>query len=282
MIKMSLMIYVLLVITTVIIGFISAMIGIGGGILLVPTLLFLGFDAHQAVGISVTAVMFTGVSSFIEYFRQKRIDWKLGLLLELVTAPGAILGAYTTTFITAAFLEILFALLLLINSVIVLKGHHYSETGHSSGTWHYIKAGHHRFFGIRRVLIDRDGKNIEYVVNLALVLPACFLAGFAAGFFGISGGVLKVPVLIAGGLPVNLATGTSSLMVTITAFAAFITHASLEHINYIYLVFIAPCLVIGAQIGARFSQRVSSKNLRYFIAGLYILLAGLIVLRYFI
>ena len=80
------------------------------------------------------------------------------------------------------------------------------------------------------------------------------------------------------GIPVYIATGTSSLMVTITAFAAFMTHASLGHINYLYLVFIAPSLVIGA----RFSQRVSDKNLRYVITGLYVLLAGLIVLRYFI
>ncbi|WP_287583727.1 sulfite exporter TauE/SafE family protein [Candidatus Borrarchaeum sp.] len=278
---MGLLIYVLLVITTLIIGFISAMLGIGGGILLVPTLLFLGFDARQAVGISISAVMFTGISSFIEYFRQRRVDWKLGLLLESVTVPGAILGAYTTTLISTVFLEILFALLLLINSVIVLKANSSCEIEINSDAGQHITAGHHRFFYVRRTLINSDDKNVEYIVNLALVLPASFLAGFAAGFFGISGGVLKVPVLIAGGLPVNLATGTSSLMVTITAFAAFLTHASLGHVNYVYLVFIAPSLVIGAQMGARFSHRVSATNLRYFIAGLYILLAGLLVLRYF-
>jgi hypothetical protein len=278
---MELIIYVLLVITTLIIGFVSSMIGIGGGILLVPTLLFLGFDARQAVGISVSAVMFTGISSFIEYSRQRRIDWKLGLLLEVMSVPGAILGAYTTTLISATFFEILFALLLLINSILVLKTNQYCETRHGSETEHYIQVGYRRFFNIKRTLINSDGKNANYVVNLAFVLPASFLAGFAAGFFGISGGVLKCPILIAGGIPVHIATGTSSLMITITAFAAFVTHASLGHINYVYLLFIAPSLVIGAQIGARFSQRFSAKNLQYLIASIYLLLAGLILLRYF-
>ncbi|MFX1521387.1 MAG: sulfite exporter TauE/SafE family protein [Promethearchaeota archaeon] len=278
---MELLIYALLIIATLIIGFISAMLGIGGGILLVPTLLFLGFGARQAVGISASAVMFTGISSFIEYFRQRRVDWKLGLFLESMSVPGAILGAYTTTLISAVFLEILFALLLLINSAIVLKANRYCEIEDNREAWQHITTGHHRFFYVRRTLINSDGKNVEYIVNLALVLPASFLAGFAAGFFGISGGVLKSPTLIAGGVPVHIATGTSSLMITITAFAAFLTHASLGHIDYVYLVFIAPSLVIGAQIGARFSQRVSDKNLRYVIAGLYILFAGLLVLRYF-
>jgi uncharacterized membrane protein YfcA len=278
---MELLIYILLIITTLIIGFVSAMIGIGGGILLVPTLLFLGFDARQAVGISISAVMFTGISSFIEYFRQRRIDWKLGLLLESVTVPGAILGSYATTLISTVFLEILFALLLLINSVIVLKTNSYCEIEISSEAGQHITAEYHRFFYVRRTLINSDGENVEYIVNLALVFPASFLAGFAAGFFGISGGVLKCPTLIAGGIPVHIATGTSSLMVTITAFAAFLTHASLGHVNYVYLVLIAPSLVIGAQIGARFSQKVSAMNLRHVIAGVYILFAVLLVLRYF-
>jgi len=89
--------FLLLPLLGVLIGIVAAMIGIGGGVFIVPLLTLLplyGFSTTQAVGTSLTAIVFTSLASTVSYSRQKRIDYRTGLILAVVTIPGAWVGAY--------------------------------------------------------------------------------------------------------------------------------------------------------------------------------------------
>jgi len=80
------------------IGTMASMTGIGGGAFIVPLLtLIYAFAPANAVGTSLTTIIFTAIASTINYSRQKRIYYKTGLILAIMTAPGAVLGAYLTS-----------------------------------------------------------------------------------------------------------------------------------------------------------------------------------------
>mgnify|MGYP000049960810 CR=1 FL=1 len=89
-----------------------------------------------------------------------------------------------------------------------------------------------------------------------------FLIGVTSGFFGVSGGVLKVPILVLFGVPVYVAIATSSFMLSITSLSAFASHAFLGNVRYEYLTLMVPAVIIGAQLGARFSKRAKSHTLK--------------------
>ncbi|HEX2471862.1 MAG TPA: sulfite exporter TauE/SafE family protein, partial [Nitrososphaera sp.] len=74
-------------------GTLGSMLGVGGGIIMVPALTFLNLSPTQAASTSLIAVMSTSVSSTIEYARQKRIDYALGLAMAACAIPGGVLGA---------------------------------------------------------------------------------------------------------------------------------------------------------------------------------------------
>ena len=242
--------------TGLIIGLLGSFMGVGGGFILVPTLILLfSFEAHHAVGTSIATVLFTGLSSFIAYFSQKRVDWKTGLTLELVTVPGAIIGSYATEFISSRNLEFLFVFLLF-----WLAYRMWKEKNRNNENFRKIDS--RDGFIWRRRMTDVDGNMLEYNVKIFTALILSFFAGFSSGFFGIGGGVMKVPFLVYSGMPIHVAIATSSLMVTITAFSALIGHAFLADVQYTCLFFLVPGVLMGAQIGAGIAKRTKPKLLR--------------------
>lgn len=236
------------------IGFIAAMLGVGGGFLLVPTLIFAGLSAHEAVGTSLASVMFTGMSSFVEYSKQGRIDWRTALILEGATVPGSILGSYLTTLVSSKRLEFLFGLMLIAISIFMSRK---TEKAPTSSKLSYFKG-----FSWSRSITDENGERFVYKVNLLPALLFAFAAGVSVGFFGISGGILKVPILLLCGTPIYVAIATSSLMITITSTVAFVSHAFLGNIEFQYLLFTVPGVILGAQLGAKTSEKIHSQILR--------------------
>src|SRR5687768_7886652 len=96
------------------------MLGVGGGIIMVPALTFLGLAPVQATSTSLIAVASTSVSSTIEYFRQKRIDYRLGLEMAAFAIPGAILGAILSDYLSAGAFSLYFGILLILTGVYIL------------------------------------------------------------------------------------------------------------------------------------------------------------------
>ncbi len=239
---------------------------------MVPALIFLArFDAHNAIGTSIAATVFTGATSAFAYHRQGRLDWGLALVAEMATMPGSFLGAVLTGFITPGPLKALFSIFLvaLALSVILMK--------RSPGGEEVFK----RSDGItawKRSFRDSRGEVFTYSVDLLKLLPASFLAGVVSGFFGVGGGTVKIPVLYHLGVPMHVAIATSMLMITLTALSGAIGHLILGHIKLLELLALAPGIIAGTQLGASAARRAKSLTLRRIFSLALIVVAILLLM----
>ena len=259
-----------LLLTGLFVGFTGALFGVGGGFILVPLLTFLfGADAHHAIGTSLAVIMFTGSSSAFSYFSQRRIDWRLALLTEASTMPGGLTGAFLTTYFSSKELKTLLAALLVALAITMLL------RGENRNTPTLSKcAGKGRFLWKRRI-VDSSGDIFEYSVNVLKLMTVGFAAGIASGFFGIGGGVIKVPALYHLNVPIHVTIATSTLMITLTAFSGTLGHAALGHILWSELLGIVPGSLLGTQLGARTAHRARSRTLKRAFS---LVLAGMAIL----
>jgi len=265
---MSIFEAVLLPIFGLFVGIAAAMLGIGGGVFVVPALqllpLSLTFSPQLAAGTSLGMIVFKALSSTGGYAQQRRIDYKVGLLLAIVTIPGALLGAIMTEVISKELLIAIFALFLLyVASRMIFS--------YSSGT----RSSSRPKTGWTRHLIDSDGKAFKYTTNIKLGLPLSFLAGLSSGLLGIGGGALMVPILyFALSFPMHIAVATSGFTMVFTSISAVTTHLYLGNVQFGYTILLSVGVIVGAQIGTRVSKRVSSKNLKK-IFGLLLIIVSI-------
>ncbi|UCH31141.1 MAG: sulfite exporter TauE/SafE family protein [Candidatus Bathyarchaeota archaeon] len=251
------------------------MLGIGGGVFIVPALqllpLTVEFSPQLAAGTSLTMIVFKAFSSSSGYARQKRIDYKIGLLLATASIPGAFVGAYLTDIIAEELLIFIFALFLLyVASRMIFTsslGNFKVFTRQRSG-WH-------------RRLVDYDGKVFEYFADVRLGLILSFFAGVSAGLLGIGGGSLMVPILhFALCFPLHLAVATSVFIMIFTSISGVTTHLYLGNVHFGYAFLLIVGVIFGAQIGAVVAKRVSSKNLRRIFGVILVLVSLRMILKF--
>jgi len=245
-------------------GMIGAIVGIGGGFLIVPILIFIfGLSAQVSAGTSLIALVFTALSGTVGYTWQRRIDYKLGLSLAVASAPGAVLGSIASTYLTSRFVITLFGCFMILVSVYIVVGTPRISSGTEVAGW-------------RRRVVDRGGKEFEYSVrHFVLAYPLVFLAGVIAGFFGIGGGALQVPVMIMLlGIPAEIATATSALMIVVSGLTGALTHIQLGSVAYEFTPFIVISVIVGAQICVQVQRLASSLALRRLFA-LSVIIIGL-------
>jgi len=245
-------------------GMIGAILGLGGGFIIVPVLIFIfGLSAQVSAGTSLVSLVFTGLSGAIGYTWQRRIDYRLGISLAVASAPGAVVGSLASTYVTSSILTALFGCFMILVSIYVSMGNP-------------VAPPRSILSGRPSLLIDRDGREFEYQVkHLVLAYPLVFFAGVLAGFFGIGGGALQVPVMILLlGVPIEIATATSTLMILVSALTGAITHIQLANVAYEFIPFIIISVIIGAQIGVRIQRRTGARALRRMFA-FFLIVIGL-------
>ncbi|MGQ9788927.1 MAG: sulfite exporter TauE/SafE family protein [Candidatus Hadarchaeaceae archaeon] len=227
-----------------------SMIGLAGGTLIVPLLvLAFALPTQKAIGISLLAVMFTAVSSTLAYAAQRRIHFKVGLLLDTLDVPGAFLGAYLTTMIASGWLAGMFG------SVLI-------------------------FLAARMFWRRNSGGGAGSVNSLVLnrrVIAACVLgsliSGMVSGMFGIGGGAIDELVMILMlGMSVHLSAGTAMFGMAITTGAALIPHWLLGNVLLDYAVPLTIGCIIGGQIGPYLSRRTQAVTLRRILAAVFIVI----------
>ncbi|RLG53587.1 MAG: sulfite exporter TauE/SafE family protein [Thermoproteota archaeon] len=252
----------LVFIVAIFIGIIAAMVGIGGGALMVPVMiLLLGVEPHQAVGTSLHVIILTATSSTIAYYIQRRIDFKVGVLMPLVTIPGSVLGAYTTKFISPKGIVGVFGAFLILIALKMLTSRERRKSENEEGS--ALSEDLNKGGESTRTLIDRDGKVFTYRPKLKVGLLLGFSAGFASGFLGIGGGALMVPILnLVVGLPIHLAVATSMFIMVFSASFGATTHFLMGNLVPEYVVLLGAGVILGAQIGARTAKRLKASKLR--------------------
>jgi len=249
-------------------GVYGTLVGLGGGFVLIPLLLFLypQETPRDITSTSLAVVFFNGLSGTVAYAWMRRIDFRTGLPFALATIPGAVLGALAIAHLSRFIFELIFGSFLTLAALGMLF---------RPGTRLALPlpGGNHT----TRTLVDSQGTSYTYSFNMTLGIAISFLVGFVASLLGLAGGIIHVPVLIALlGFPPHLATATSQFILTITAFSGSLTHTLGGVLNPYWgrIALLSLGVVVGAQVGARLSTRVSSTLLVRLLA-VALLLVGL-------
>ncbi len=237
----------------------SAMLGVGGGILYVPTLVLFGQEMHWSVTASLAVIFVGSTSAASVYVWRKEPDLPLAFVLELPTMAMSFLGGMVSDHTPSRLLQSVLGLVLLGASYSMWKNKrlfHASVRGDRRGTWTRRKGGD------------------TYHVWLPMVLPATAAVGFLSGLVGVTGGFLKVPLMVLlCGVPMRRAVATSAVMVVFTAAAGLGGHVTQHSMDWLPILPLALAVLVGGQVGSRFVHKVESRTLRHVFA-LVLCLAG--------
>jgi uncharacterized membrane protein YfcA len=255
-------------------GSLGALLGLGGGVFLVPFLnLVLGFPFNVAAAISLTTVIATSSSVSAGRAGKQLINMRLGMLLEVATAAGSLLGGVTAQLIAQSLLQKLFGIVAVIVALIMLSRLRRrnvildpaADPGRLGGRYYEAESG---------------GVVTYQVKRLPLAIAASFVAGNVSSLLGIGGGIIKVPVLNAWcGIPLRAAAATSAFMIGVTATAGAIIyygHGQLEPA-------LGAAAVLGVQLGSwgglRFGAAASAKWLKVLMAALLFIVSAMMFFR---
>ena len=234
-------------------GFLGALLGLGGGVIMVPLLVFiLDIPIHIAAGASIVAVVATSSVSASVYVRDEITNMRLGMFLEMATTLGAVTGASIMVGISESVLQIIFALSLLYAAVIM-----WYQMRNSGRSWvpmendwlaNRLNLGSSYFDSARNETID-------YGVSRSM--PTFFIsyvAGVISGLLGIGGGGVKVPAMnVISSVPMKAAVATSNFMIGVTAAASALVYIR----NGFCDGFTTAPVVIGTLVGSFIGAKVA-------------------------
>ncbi|MHA1989742.1 MAG: sulfite exporter TauE/SafE family protein [Candidatus Hodarchaeales archaeon] len=267
---MDITLYLILIITGFFIGILSAMVGIGGGLVTVPILIFFFNQTPDvATAISTVVIIFTSSTGAFTYYRQKRIDLRTGGFFALIVIPSAFIGGKITEYLDANVFVLIFGLLMIfvalrkifldINSS---KSSSQSNSEVTTNTETESKYGLIPQDTEKRILVDNSGKVFHYNVKVRKALIGALFGGFIGGLLGVGGGVIFVPVLTSlAGLPAHIAVATSTFTIVFSSTSASIAKISSGLVLYDYVFALGIGTVFGARLGALKVGKISSKNL---------------------
>lgn len=231
-------------------GAFGTLIGAGGGFALVPLLLWLyPTEAPETItSISLAVVFFNALSASLAYARTKRIDYKSAIIFSIAAVPGAVFGAFTTTFIPRRKFDALFGILMIFVSALLFlrPGKKGPGLATSVGSLAQSKTNEPSFSGV-----SPDKLLLGAGLSSAL--------GYLSSLLGIGAGFIYVPALVYGlNFPVQNATATSLFILMIMAFTGSATHvfAGLFEHGIRRTIALTIGVVIGAQLGVRLSHHV--------------------------
>ncbi len=265
-----------LLLVAVLAGFVGAMSGMGGGIILIPALTLLGVDIKHAIAISILSVIATSSGSASAYVRDHITNLKVGMFLEMFTIIGALVGAHITLASSPWALYIAFGCVLLGSWLILLVIGHKSWQNPVSqdrvSRWLELEGSYHD---------QAIGKTIRYRGRRAYFgAPLMFGAGLIAGLLGIGAGAVKVLIHdLVMGLPPKVSTTTSNLIIGVTALAGTSVYLVAGMINPGLAAPVILGVVLGAFLGTRLLVRLSNQSVRRFFLVVLLALAVEMIVR---
>lgn len=242
-------------------GFVGAMSGMGGGVVLIPVLTFFGMDIKHAIAISIVSVIATSSGSASAYVRDRITNLRVGMFLEMFTILGALVGAAITVVAARRILFILFGVVLLASWAALFSQRH--------EMWHPVARQDRfsRWLDLSGGYYDQAvGKMITYRGARAyLGGPLMFGAGLVAGLLGIGAGALKVLIHdLVMGLPPKVSTTTSNLIIGVTALAGTSVYLAAGLIDPGLTAPIVLGVLAGAFVGTRLLVRLTNQAVRRF------------------
>jgi hypothetical protein len=257
-------------------GLLGSLVGVGGGIIVVPTLaLLLGVDIRHAIAASIVAVVATSSASASTYVRDHIANIRLGMLLETVTVAGAIVGAMLAGGVSARVLYLCFGVLALWTCWNMLRKK--PANGHSAPPDQLAER-----LSLHATYHDRaSGTDVAYKVShTRMGLGTSWLAGVVSGLLGVGGGIIKVPVMnLLMSVPVKAATATSNFMIGITAASGAAVYLARGEILPFVAAPVAIGTILGSKIGARLLPRLHGDTIKKLFAALLAVTATQMLLK---
>ncbi|AFC27873.1 hypothetical protein PM3016_930 [Paenibacillus mucilaginosus 3016] len=245
----------------------GSLVGLGGGIIIVPALVYLGpyfvgesISVATAVGTSLAVLIFTALSSTLTFVKQKRVDFKSGWLYFLTCGPGAMLGSYVTQFVDASSFQLSFGIFMLLMAILLILRDAMKPINIQ--------------WSIKRTYTDGQGQTFQYGYSVLPALCIGLAVGFISGLFGIGGGSLFVPAMVLlFRYPPHVATATSMFVILLSSILGSLTHLGLGEVNLWMVAGLAPTAIVGGWLGALIASRLSSRKLMWVLRITFILVA---------
>jgi uncharacterized protein len=207
---------------------IGSLLGIGGGVIIVPTLISIGITKELASVSSSLTVFVMAVLSSYTYTKRKQVDIKTAVMIASGSIPGSYFGVHLNSLISSKVFNILFGGLILLLLVLMLAKDKLTK----------MKLGQISkfFFGL--------------------------FIGILSGLFGIGGGPITVPVLLVFfALQQKVVSGTSSYITLITALTSVLSNVVSGNNDLSLSIAMIPGAIIGAKVGTFFNKKVSERSL---------------------
>jgi uncharacterized membrane protein YfcA len=258
---------VTLLIISLVVGFFAGLLGIGGGFLITPILIFLGIPPIYAVANGANNILAASVSGTLAHWFKNQLDIKMGLLI----IAGGVVGSFTGIILFKFFLakgsvdniiSIMYCILLttiglsmLIESLIEIRRIQLNR---------FIRTRLHKHYWVHNLPFKTRIKKSKLYISIIPPIFFGIVVGILSSMLGVGGGFLLVPIMIyILGMPARLVPGTSLFIMIFIMMIVTFLHALSNNTIDIYLVLILVVgSVIGAQLGTKISGRLKSEELR--------------------
>lgn len=254
-------------------GILGALFGLGGGIIFVPVLMLVfGLAPTEAVAISLVGIVAGSVGASTVFVDKGLSNVRLGLLLEITTATGAIIGAFVATLLEEWILMVIFSIIVIYSAIRMIRNPERvveptSEDEDSPLTFEYRD--------------EANDEHIRYKVqHIKGGMALCTVAGMISSMTGVGGGAVKVPLMnIYMHVPIKAASSTSSYMIGITAFSGAMTYFLGGQVLLDYAAGVAIGAFIGSLAGTFLTRRINARHLRKYFSVVLIAMAILVLLQ---
>jgi hypothetical protein len=240
-------------------GLVGAMLGLGGGVFLVPTLtLLFNVPFRTAVAASLISVIATASVTSTVNLGRGLVNFRLGMTLEIATTLGGLTGGLLAALLPPKALFSIFGVTLVAMGLIMA-----SRSGRRN-----IIADLDVDPGLLGGRLEEDGCSYVYRLRRTpLALGSSLLAGSISGLLGLGGGIIKVPILNSFcGIPIKVAAATSAFMIGVTAAASAFVYYGRGDVDLPLAAAIAVGALPGSLAGARLSHAVEARSLKVFMA----------------
>jgi uncharacterized membrane protein YfcA len=248
-------------------GFLGALTGLGGGVVIVPmlTLLF-HVDIKYAIGASLVSVIATSSGAAAAYVREGYSNIRIGMFLETATTVGAVVGAGVALHVSGSAIAVVFGAVLLYSAY--LSSRHREEHGpalQSSPLAEKLRLG--------GSYPTADGIEAYGVTGVPAGYGLMFTAGVLSGLLGIGSGAVKVLAMDqAMKIPFKVSTTTSNFMIGVTAAASAGLYLNRGYIGPGLVMPVMLGVLVGSLIGAKVLVKAKVAALRYLFAAVIVVL----------
>jgi uncharacterized protein len=238
-------------------GFLGSLLGIGGGMIVVPVLsLYLHVDIRYAIAASLISIVATSSGAAASFLRDHMTNLRVAVLLEVGTVSGAITGFLIASFIQPRILFLIFGLFLLFSALMMLRkrGESLALTNHA---WS-------EKLKLASSFPNEHGVQVSYMVEqVPLGLFFMYVAGVLSALLGIGSGVLKVLAMDgAMKLPMKVSSATSNFMIGVTATTSAGTYFVQGSIRPEIAAPVAVGIIGGSYLGAKAMMKMKPQLIR--------------------